>query len=400
MTTSAASLPHHKHDDIVYPGTIPFILIHLSVFAAFWTGVNMVDIWICLALYWIRIWGITAGYHRYFSHRTYKTSRWFQFVLAFVGGASAQKGAIWWASIHRRHHKYSDTAYDVHSPRQHGFLYAHVGWIFAERNDSDELDLSNVGDLTQYPELMFLNKYQHLPAILVGTAVWFFAGWSGLVIGFLLSTVLTWHGTFFINSMAHVHGNQRYVTGDDSRNNWWLALITLGEGWHNNHHYYQSCARQGFRWWEIDVSYYSIKLLQWMGIVWEVKEPSAEVIAGDRRLPGPISARAKEIYAAMAESVDGFADKGRGVLDTAGSRWDHFTETGKVAVREAMIQVSQRFDEVSEGVSEKVEPVRVAAREAMAQASEAAGHARNQAREVLETTAEALDPNKAAYDVD
>jgi len=257
------------HDDIIYPSTIPFILVHLGCFAAIWTGVTWQALAICITLYWLRIFAIGAGYHRYFSHRSYSTSRSFQFVLAFMSQTTTQKSVIWWASKHRHHHLYSDTGHDVHSPRHHGFIYSHLGWIFSRKHD--EPDFAKVSDLTRYPELMWLHKFEVLPAILLAGLCFLLAGWSGLVVGFLWSTVLVYHATFCINSLAHVSGRKRYVTGDDSRNNWLLAVFTMGEGWHNNHHAYQSSVRQGFKWWEIDPTYYLLCAMSWIGLVWDLK---------------------------------------------------------------------------------------------------------------------------------
>lgn len=253
-------------------------LIHWACFGAFWTGTQPIDWVVCFSLYFIRMFGVTGGYHRYFSHRTYKTSRWFQFVLAFLAQTSSQKGALWWAAHHRRHHVESDQPNDIHSPRQQGVLYSHIGWLYNPRNDST--NYQKISDFSKYPELVFLNKNWLLPPILLGFGVWLWLGLSGLLIGFCLSTVLLWHGTFTINSLSHVYGYQDYETGDDSKNNFFLALITLGEGWHNNHHYYQACARQGFKWWQYDITYYILKVLSWVGLVWDIKEPPAHILAG------------------------------------------------------------------------------------------------------------------------
>ena len=271
-----------QEDDIVYPEAVPFVLFHVACIGILWTGVTPLGIALCVSLYLIRMFAITAGYHRYFSHRSFKTSRAGQFAFAFVAQASAQRGAIWWAAKHRGHHKYSDTSRDPHSPSQRGFFFAHVGWIFSRQ--SSKADYDTVRDLTKYPELVWLNKQKYFPAILLGLGVWLVAGWSGLFVGFFLSTVVLYHCTFFINSLAHVMGKQRYVTGDDSRNNWWLALLTLGEGWHNNHHHFQGSTRQGFYWWEIDITFYLVKLLSFVGLVWDVRKPPAAVIAGEQRL--------------------------------------------------------------------------------------------------------------------
>ncbi len=271
---------HPAHSDVVYPSAVPFVATHLVCLGAIWTGVPLRALVVASVLYVVRMWAITAGYHRYFSHRTYKTSRVMQFLIAFLGQTSAQRGVIWWAAVHRHHHLHSDTEHDVHSPRHHGFLYSHVTWIFNPSNW--EPDYGTVKDLTSYPELVWLDRHTYLPAILLGFGVWLVGGWAMLVVGFFWSTVVLFHCTFFINSLAHVSGSQRYLTGDDSRNNVWLALITLGEGWHNNHHHYQSSTRQGFRWWEIDISYYVLKVMSWFRLVWDLRAPPEEIVRGER----------------------------------------------------------------------------------------------------------------------
>jgi stearoyl-CoA desaturase (Delta-9 desaturase) len=281
-----------EHDDIMYPSTLPFILIHLSCVAAFWTGITWQAVAICIALYWLRMFGIGAGYHRYFSHRSYSTGRFLQFILAFLAQSSAQKSVLWWAAKHRHHHLHSDTQQDVHSPRHKGFVYSHLGWVFSRKHDAT--DLVKVADLASFPELRWLHKFEVMPAAVLAVLCFLIAGWSGLVIGFLWSTVLVYHATFCINSLAHVHGRKRYVTGDDSRNNWLLAFFTLGEGWHNNHHAYQSSARQGFRWWEIDVTFYVLKALSLVGIVWDLRSPPAEVLRNEQRLGSRVVNRAAE----------------------------------------------------------------------------------------------------------
>jgi len=281
-----------EHDDIMYPSTLPFILIHLSCVAAFWTGITWQAVAICIALYWLRMFGIGAGYHRYFSHRSYSTGRFFQFILAFLAQSSAQKSVLWWAAKHRHHHLHSDTQQDVHSPRHKGFAYSHLGWVFSRKHDAT--DLVKVADLASFPELRWLHKLEVMPAAVLAVLCFLIAGWTGLVVGFLWSTVLVYHATFCINSLAHVHGRKRYVTGDDSRNNWLLAFFTLGEGWHNNHHAYQSSARQGFRWWEIDVTFYVLKALSLVGIVWDLRSPPAEVLRNEQRLGSRVVNRAAE----------------------------------------------------------------------------------------------------------
>ncbi len=270
------------HDDIIYPNTVAFILVHLAPLAAFWTGVTTTSVILCITLYVVRMFGVTAGYHRYFSHRSFKTSRVGQFLFAFLAMSSTQKSVLWWAALHRHHHRHSDQEEDIHSPVLRSFFYSHVGWIFDKKHDETRID--DVPDLAKFPELRFLDKHQLIPGIALGVLCFLIDGWPGLLIGFFLSTVLLYHGTFFINSLAHVHGKQRYLTGDDSRNNWWLAIITLGEGWHNNHHAYQRSTRQGFRWYEIDITYYVLKALSWTGAVWDLGEPPAEVVRNERRV--------------------------------------------------------------------------------------------------------------------
>ena len=280
------------HDDVMYPDAAFFLAIHAGCLAAIWSGVSWPAVATCVALYWLRMFAITAGYHRYFSHRAYSTSRVFQFILAFLAQSSAQKSVLWWATKHRHHHLHSDTESDVHSPRHKGFVYSHIGWIFHRRHDAT--DLLKVADFASYPELMWLHRLELLPAIATGAVCVVIAGWSGLVVGFFWSTVLLYHATFCINSLAHVHGRKRYVTGDDSRNNWLLALLTMGEGWHNNHHAYQSSAQQGFRWWEVDVTYYVLVALSWLRVVWDLKKPPEQVLRNEQRLGSRVVRRTAE----------------------------------------------------------------------------------------------------------
>jgi stearoyl-CoA desaturase (delta-9 desaturase) len=261
-------------------GFIPFALCHFAALGAIWSGVTWQAVLVCVVLYWARIFGVTAGYHRYFSHRAFKTSRPVAFVLAFLAQSTAQKGALWWAAHHRGHHLYSDSERDLHSPRQHGFMYSHLGWLFYQ---SDETDWKRIRDFAKYPELVWLDKYYLVPPIALGFAVWLFFGWSGLFIGFFLSTILTWHCTFLINSLAHVWGKRRFDTKDDSRNNWLLALITMGEGWHNNHHRYMRSARNGFYWWEVDPTYYLLLGMEKLGLIWDLERPPVRVLDEGRR---------------------------------------------------------------------------------------------------------------------
>lgn len=266
---------------ISFVKSIPFFVFHIVALV----GVCMVPFawkWValCIAMYYLRMFGITAGFHRYFSHRTYKTSRAFQFFMACLAQSSAQKGALWWAANHRHHHRYSDQAEDIHSPLHTGFWWSHVGWILSTRNDATRWD--QIKDFEKYPELVWLNRWHHVPAVALAVALFVLGGAPALFWGFFMSTVLLWHGTFTINSLSHVFGSRRYTTTDTSRNNFWLALLTLGEGWHNNHHTYMSSTNQGFYWWEIDGSYYALKALSWCGLVWDLRKPPLELLEAKR----------------------------------------------------------------------------------------------------------------------
>lgn len=324
------------HEDTVYPGKVLFVGVHLACLAAIWTGISATAAVLAVTLYFVRMFGVTAGYHRYFSHRTFRTSRVMQFLLAFVAQSSAQKGTLWWASKHRHHHRYSDTEADVHSPRHDGFWHAHVGWIFVPQ--WDKTDFSTVPDLTAYPELVWLNKYEHVPTLMLMALCVLIGGWSGFVVGFCWSTVATWHGTFMINSLAHVHGNQRYVTGDDSRNNWWLALITLGEGWHNNHHAYQRSTRQGFRWYEIDVTFYVLTMMSWVGLVWDLGAPPPEVVRNERPLGRSVLEKVARQLAGSFHVDEIVADLRR-TQESAQQQFVDLREQLRAQVTDAMAQV-------------------------------------------------------------
>jgi stearoyl-CoA desaturase (delta-9 desaturase) len=244
---------------IVYPPTWPLVLL-------------------ALGSYVVRMWAITVGFHRYFAHCSFRTSRTFQLVLALLGTTAMQNGPIWWASWHRRHHKHVDTPDDPHSPPVFGFWHAHMAWVFDPKND--ETDLSNVRDLTRFPELRLLDRFDWVPLVAYALVCYAIAGSAGVVWGFVVSTIAVDHATFFINSLAHMWGSRRYDTPDRSRNNPLLAALTLGEGWHNNHHFYMSSARQGFFWWEIDMSYYTLELLSWLRVVRDLRKPPAWALTG------------------------------------------------------------------------------------------------------------------------
>ncbi len=277
---SVLSRPAGPPRRIHWAAMVPFAAVHLACFGAIWSGVTIEAVIAAVVLYRVRVFAVTAGYHRYFSHRTYRVGRVTQLLLAFLAETSSQRGVLWWAAHHRAHHLYSDTERDLHSPRQRGFLYAHFLWIYA---DNGETDWARIRDFARYPELRFLDRHWLLPPVSLALVVFLLFGWSGLFVGFCLSTVAVWHTTFLINSLSHVLGARRYETGDDSRNHWLLALLAMGEGWHNNHHRYMRSCRQGFFPWELDVTYYALKALSWVGVVRDIEEPPPSVLEEGRR---------------------------------------------------------------------------------------------------------------------
>jgi len=274
-------------DRVEWSRIIPFILMHVACLAVIWVGISWIAVIVALVAYGVRMFAITGLYHRYFSHRTFKTSRLGQFIFGLLGASAVQRGPIWWAAHHRHHHAHSDQDGDIHSPKQVGFWRAHMGWFLSRRGFTP--DMKYVRDLLKFRELRWLDRFDMAIPTLLGVGMFFLGmllervapqlgtnGWQMLVWGFFISTVVCYHATYTINSLSHVFGRQRYRTGDTSRNNWFLALITLGEGWHNNHHHYPNTVRQGFYWWEIDVSYYILKVLSWFGIIWDLKPVPVE----------------------------------------------------------------------------------------------------------------------------
>ena len=273
---------HAKPDRVEVLRVLPFIVLHLGCLGVIFTGWSWTAVGLAVALYLVRMFAITGFYHRYFSHKTFHTSRAAQFVFAVIGATAVQRGPLWWSYQHRHHHKHSDEAEDVHSPHVQGFWWSHIGWITSGRNFPT--DYSQVRDLAKFPELVFLNRFDSLVPALFALALFGLGhllgayypalgvtSWQLLVWGFFISTTVLFHATSSINSLAHLLGRRRYETADNSRNSFMLALITLGEGWHNNHHRFMSTTRQGFYWWEIDISYYGLKALSWTGLIWNLK---------------------------------------------------------------------------------------------------------------------------------
>ncbi len=281
-------------DRIDWLRAAPFVAVHLSCIGVIWVGVSPTALAVAAALYALRMFALTGFYHRYFSHKTFRTSRAVQFAFALIGAACVQRGPLWWAAHHRHHHRHADTALDPHSPGVHGFLWSHMGWFLTPRAFRTELE--RVPDLAAYPELRWLDRYDIAVPVALAAALYALGallqrvapelhtgGGQLLVWGFFVSTVVLFHATVTINSLAHRFGSRRFATRDDSRNNPWLALLTFGEGWHNNHHYFPGSARQGFRWWEIDLTWYGLKLMALLGLVHDLKPVPAWVLAKAER---------------------------------------------------------------------------------------------------------------------
>lgn len=349
--------------------TSPFWLVHLASIAAFFMEFSWKYVLIAVGSYYLRMFFVTGGYHRYFSHKTYSTSRAFQFILAFMSQTTVQKGALWWASHHRHHHKYSDMPQDIHSPKD-GFWYSHVGWILDDKHN--EVDEKYIRDLMRFPELVWLNNYHLVPVVVYATVMFLLWGLPGLVWGFCISTVFLWHGTFTINSLSHVWGWRRYVTTDTSRNNPVLALVTMGEGWHNNHHRYQASARNGFFWWEIDLTYYVLKLLSLFRIVWDLRpvpknllDPSHEAWIKNHVETAKVKAietaeamsfAAKQTVEVAKQKVEEVAHSAQEMANAAMTQAEEAAETMKVSIEESKEKIAAQGEEFAQKVEQVILP--------------------------------------------
>jgi stearoyl-CoA desaturase (delta-9 desaturase) len=268
--------------------TAPMVLVHVLALGALLTGATWTDWAVFAVLAYVRGLFVTVGYHRFFAHRSFKTSRALQFLIGFFCCANLQQGPLWWAAHHRDHHKHSDGASDVHSPYHGGFFWAYCGWLFASVDDDRQ---DRVRDWRRFPELVWLERFWQLPGLLLAVLFWWVGGWGLLCVGFCLSAVVTFQLTFVVNTVGHLIGTRRYPTPDHSTNSWLLAAVTLGDGWHNNHHHYPHAAQAGFFWWEIDASYRVIRLLERLGVVWDVRRVPDHKLgppAGRQALPGQV----------------------------------------------------------------------------------------------------------------
>ncbi len=267
---------------------VPFVALHLALIALFWVGWSPFAVAFAVVMYLSRMFAITGFYHRYFAHKTFQTSRAGQFVFALIGATAVQRGPLWWAAHHRNHHVHADQPQDIHSPYHQGFIWSHLGWFLSHANFKTQLE--RVRELTRFRELCWLDRFDSIVPVVLALAIFGLGellrvyipnlqtnGWQLLVWGFVVSTIALYHATFCINSLAHIWGSRRYATRDHSRNNWLLALFTLGEGWHNNHHHYPGSVKQGFYWWELDFTYYGLKVLAALGLIWNLKQVPVEV---------------------------------------------------------------------------------------------------------------------------
>lgn len=362
MTSKPAT--NNEKEKINWPASMAFFGVHLMCLFVFMTGASWVAVITMIVAYGTRMFGITGGYHRYFSHRTYKTSRLFQFLLAFLGGTATQKGALWWAAHHRMHHKYSDTEMDIHSPRQRGFWWSHVTWILCDKYN--ETDMKVVHDLAKYPELVFLNKYHLIPPVIFATGMFFFGsflesyypelgtnGFQMLVWGYFVSTTLLYHGTFTVNSLTHVFGKKRFETGDDSRNSFLIAVITLGEGWHNNHHRYPASERQGFYWWELDLAHYTIKLFSFLGLVSDIRKPPLEKLTAEANEYKARLSRGIESAVQTTEQLVKNADE---LVEKVSANVKQELSALEKAATESKEQIARKSDEIVDSIVENVVP--------------------------------------------
>jgi stearoyl-CoA desaturase (delta-9 desaturase) len=265
---------------------LPILSVHAGCLLLPWAGFSAVALAVCLGLLFLRAFGLTAGYHRGLAHRSYAASRVFEFALACLGASAAQLGPLWWAAHHRAHHHYADSERDPHSPLSRGLWWAHMGWLLCRKHVEAPLEL--VPDLSRRPELRFLDRHPALLPIALAALLYALgellaarapglgtSGFQLLVWGFFLSTTLLYHLTFAVNSLCHRFGSRPQLCADESCNNAWLGIVTLGDGWHNNHHRFPASARHGLRPFEIDATWLGLRLLEGLGLVWDLREPPA-----------------------------------------------------------------------------------------------------------------------------
>lgn len=281
--------PVNNANEIDWARIVPFIAIHLLCLGVIGVGISSFAVTFALAFYAIRIFSIGAFYHRFFSHKTFSTNRFWQFLFAILGMTAIQRGPLWWAAHHREHHLVSDQPEDAHSPLQHGFLWSHMGWFLSKKHF--HYNPKRINDFYKFPELRYLDRFDSIVTILMGVGIYLLGeylavaapgletnGMQLFIWGFCISSVCVLHVTFTINSLSHCFGSSPYPTSDTSKNNFFLALLTFGEGWHNNHHHYPASARQGFKWWQIDITFYLLLLLQQLRIIKNLRHPPQSIM--------------------------------------------------------------------------------------------------------------------------
>ena len=270
-------LPPDPNERLNWTTTLVMAIFHVGAFAAlfFFTWTALLT---AVVLYWITIGlGISMGYHRLHTHRSYKVPRWLEYFFAICGTLSMEGGPIFWVATHRIHHQKSDQDGDPHSPRD-GAWWAHVGWIlFGETKHANTRLMSKYApDLAKDPFYVWLNNYHWVPILILSAVLFAIGGWSMFLWGTCMRVFFGLHATWLVNSATHMWGKRRFTTRDDSRNNWWVALLTFGEGWHNNHHAHPTSARHGLTWYEIDFSWLQIKVLKWLRIAKSVHIATVE----------------------------------------------------------------------------------------------------------------------------
>ena len=260
-----------------------FWVVQASALLAFRVPFTWPLLGLCVASHFLRAIGLTLSFHRYFAHRAFQMNRGARFVWALIGTAAMQKGPLWWAGHHVNHHRFADRDGDPHSPSVSGVYYAHIGWFLTDaRNDRLEKTNPVIRDFSGAPEIAWLDRYYVVPPFVLATVLFLAGGLPWLVWGFCLPTVTLAHSTFAINTVNHMFGSRRFETLDDSRNNWLTAFLAAGEGWHNNHHRYQRAARNGFYWWEFDLTWYVIRAMAAIGLAWDVRSVPARIYSEAR----------------------------------------------------------------------------------------------------------------------
>ena len=397
MTSRVGARWAHADRSIRLSAIVGFALVHVLALGVFAVGFSWTGVLLCVGSYYLRMFAITAGFHRYFAHRTYRLSRLPQFLLAFLGQTAAQKGVLWWAAHHRHHHKYSDLPQDLHSPVHDGFFWSHIGWILSGQFEETRLDL--IPDFAKFPELRWLDRNQYAPVLLYAFASWAVFGWTGLFWGFFLSTVFLWHGTFSINSVMHVFGRRVFPTRDQSRNSMIFAFVTMGEGWHNNHHYYPSSAAQGFVWWQVDATYYLLWLLERARLVKGLRRAPSDAV---RKVLDAARTSKSRFDAALDAAGENVADR----IDRLSRRWDEIADLARAGALDALAELeaartsaAQRVEALQEEYFAALDRAGTAAEKRLEELRAEIDRARQQLAEALNrlvAAAESLAPAPAS----